>query len=584
MPRTDAKKSGAPPKDKAKDHKPDLAELKPCPFLRPGASSSAQTRNEGVRKWLQENIERRVNSVALCFDEDMLLHAGPPSHPEAPARLQEILGQLWDSGLMEVCKVLPSREATREEILRVHTEKHLKTLAAETEVKKKGPGWVIAKGTDTYVCEGTLRAAHLAVGCLLNMVDACFETHAQVRCGMAVVRPPGHHATADVFSGFCIFNNVAVAARHAQEVYGLQRIAIVDWDVHHGNGTSDIFAEDPNVLFFSMHRFGNFFPLTGAHDETGKKTASGFTVNVPLDKGYSDADVCYVMRYVICPMLESFHPEAIFISAGFDAVRGDPLGECKVSPEGFGWMTRCLYRLATHYCESRLFLVLEGGYDPDLIAQCSVECVRSLVAEATGVPGPWADLKPLAHSPVASATPTPAASPAPSPFFSSSVAPKVAAATIVASPEASMSAPASPTAKPSPDRKKVRGPLKATMKIVRKLTELHHILGLELPVAPLDPSGSKNAKRSERRRHKKGDGADTDGEDAWSIASGEEPEVPFSPATGPENLHHLPDDFELPPQMPESSEDEKAAQENWPAPGSGSTSGGGRSGRKGKKR
>lgn len=218
-------------------------------------------------------------------------------------------------------------------------------------------------GPDTYANEQTPLCASLSAGCLLALVDHCMED-GNAHCGFAAIRPPGHHASQEKASGFCMFNNVAVAARHAQKEYGLNNIAIVDWDVHHGNGTNDIFAKDQSVFFFSLHRYDDyFFPGTGFVEDVGKDQARGFNVNVPLEKGFSDWDMVHVMRHLICPLMDNFKPDAIFISAGFDAagcldmqdplnscligvialkspwlqVKGDRLGECKVSPEGFGW-------------------------------------------------------------------------------------------------------------------------------------------------------------------------------------------------------------------------------------------------------
>jgi len=542
-------------------------------------SPAAAARGVAVKEWLEANglLERRTERlIGLVCDETMALHSGPTGHPERPARIQEILRQLEASGLVKACYEVPSREATTEELKRCHADSFVdKVLHFEATSKKKGKAYSFPFGPDTYVNEHTPRCARLAAGSLLNLVDACLDASSPVRSGMAVVRPPGHHATADKAMGFCLFNNVGVAARHAQEKHGLKKVAIIDWDVHHGNGTSDLFVDDPSVLFFSMHRWDNhgFFPGTGLLEEAGHKTARGFTVNVPLDKGYGDFDVIHVFRYVLCPLLEKFRPEAIFVSAGFDAVKGDPLGECRVSPEGFGWMTRCLSRLAHHYCDDRLFLVLEGGYNPDLIAQCTVECVQSLVSEANNLPFPQSDgdrlpglLSPstsLPGTPATSAPGTPASSPAPSPALFTPPSSPAMTPRLMAEQSPSGTPPSSPhmgaSARPRP-----KAPMARTIKTVRQITEIHHLLPLKMPLAPLDTTGtnSKNARKNEKRKAKKGSRSGDDDNDSdssgWAIATNgaSDVEFPRSPLSrplsrqtseaGPPGLPHL----ELPSTFP----------------------------------
>lgn len=503
-------------------------------------------------RWLKENrlleasVERRV---AIVTDEAMVLHSGPAGHPEQPARLQEIVKQLELSGLLQACAALPSHEATEEELKRTHASEYVDKVLASAELgvrrREGAKAYRFPFGPDTYVNDHTAKAARLAAGCLVGLVDACLDEASPTRTGMAVVRPPGHHATSDKAMGFCLFNNVAVAARHAQKKHGLGRIAIIDWDVHHGNGTSDLFANDESVLFFSMHRWDSgFFPGTGFLEDAGQKPARGYTVNVPLEKGFKDHDVCHVVRYILCPLLDKFKPDAIFVSAGFDAVKGDPLGECKLSPECFGWMARCISRMARHYCEERLFLVLEGGYDPDLIAQCTVECVQSLLAEANDLPGPqwqapgaFEGPTPGAsalQTPATSVPGTPSASPAGTPKLKAATppgtpnltplsSPKLKAATPPSSP---MVGPAGATDRERAKQEKGRQCSARTRHTVRQLTEIHHLLPLQIPLAPVETAAAaKNARRQERRKKKKsGDEGWTDGASSdssgWAIACG----------------------------------------------------------------
>ncbi|CAE7210359.1 HDA5 [Symbiodinium natans] len=524
------------------------------------SSTSAQacSRACATKSWLEaNNLRDSQGCVALVSDEALLLHAGPTNHPERPARLAEILKQLDLSGLQSACTKVASREATKEELLRVHTENHIERVSKSSSAKKKGKDWGLPFGLDTYANEHTPHCAVLSAGCLLALVDHCLNDTATERCGMAVIRPPGHHAGPETASGFCMFNNVAVAARHAQREHGLERVAIIDWDVHHGNGTNDVFAEDDSVLFFSLHRYDStFFPGTGYAEDVGKSDARGYNVNVPLDKGFGDLDVAYIMRYLICPVVEKFAPQAIFISAGFDAVRGDPLGDCRVSPEGFGWMTRCLYRLARHYCQGRLFLALEGGYNPDLIAQCTVECVRTLLEEVHDLAGPDADdFVPPAPSPSCSVPGTPAMMPA-SPLLCAS---RTSEASRSSTP--SLQPDGTPPASPSLSSRKARGPANKTVRVVRKATEQLHLLRLEVPLAPQGDGASKSAKRNERRKQRKNSGEEDPGASSdnsgWAIVCAGEDEFAFSPAVRVSrqvsggSQAHVPD-LELPPAMPET--------------------------------
>lgn len=580
-------------------------------------SAAACVRTRTTHTWLEANNLIEIGQegearVGLVYDEAMLQHGGPPGHPERPLRLQEILRQLGASGLLEACTRVEARDATEEELLRVHADFHVeKVLHHDANSQRRKPkAYSFPFGPDTYVNQHTAECAKLAAGGLLSLIDACLSgkgvgSAVIPHCGMAVVRPPGHHASAERASGFCLFNNVAVAARHLQQKHGLKRVAIVDWDVHHGNGTSDIFTEDESVLFFSMHRYetNGFFPGTGFLEDVGHDPARGYTVNVPLDKGYGDQDVAYIVRHVLCPLLDRFKPEAILVSSGFDAVRGDPLGECRVTPEGFGWLTRCLHRLAKHYCEGRLYLALEGGYNCDMIAQCTVEVVQSLLAEETGLTVPRAELPPPSPSVAASSRPgsmpgtpsapgtpaTPGALGAPATPLRTFVLPPALHETSLSSPRQqitpaspSPSCPSSPYFMPgspcfsaSAARPKAKQPNPKTVKLVRKITEMHNMFALELPLAP-KPSekagvtgGNKSSRKNDRRRlHSHSVKGDEDGStdnSGWDIAIGSASDAeplpspsmrPMSRATsgsGPGTPHSSPPALELLPSMPHLS-------------------------------
>ena len=230
---------------------------------------------------------------------------------------------------------------------------------------------------DTVTTPETYEIARLAAGGVMNAIDTV--THREADNAFALVRPPGHHAQPGTAAGFCIFNNIAIGARHAMALHGMERILIVDWDLHHGNGTQDIFYEDREVLYFSTHQYPAY-PGTGGMREMGRGKGLGYTVNVPLDPGADDAFYVRVFRDILSPIALAYRPEIILVSAGFDPYFADPLGEMKVTPEGFACLTRVLLNLADECCGGRLVLVLEGGYH----IQGQTKSVRSVLLELLG--------------------------------------------------------------------------------------------------------------------------------------------------------------------------------------------------------
>jgi acetoin utilization deacetylase AcuC-like enzyme len=280
-------------------------------------------------------------------------HAPMGHHPERPERLlaaREAVAQAAAGGTR--FDRVESRAATDDELVRAHDPRFVEALG-----KLRGETGYL--DPDTYVSADSVEVARLAAGSLVAMVDAMLD--GPVPKGVALLRPPGHHARPARAMGFCLLNNVAVAAAHAR-ARGVERIAVIDWDVHHGNGTQEIFWGDPNVLYVSTHQ-SPFYPGTGEADEVGVGRGEGYTVNVPLAAGGGDAVYASAFERVVLPVVESYAPDLVLVSAGFDASARDPLAQMQLSSNAFRWMSRELSRLATRSAKGRMALVLEGGYD-----------------------------------------------------------------------------------------------------------------------------------------------------------------------------------------------------------------------------
>ncbi|KAG2446981.1 hypothetical protein HYH02_008135 [Chlamydomonas schloesseri] len=332
--------------------------------------------------------------VGLLYDNSMERHMGP-DHYERPARIIAVHEVLQEQELMGRCWQLVSRQATDSELLLGHTEEHIRKVDAlfDTAYPARpeslaGAGYCFAEPAgaekgDVYVCGDTAAAARMATGC-------CVEAVSQVLSGavsraLAIVRPPGHHAECERAQGFCFFNNVAVAALAALQHPDVKRVAVLDWDIHHGNGIQNILLQRPDALYLSLHRDPKrFYPFTsGFVGEVGAGPGEGFNVNVPwLKKGMGDGDYMAAFSLVVEPVLTAYDPDLVLVAAGFDAADGDPLGGCKVSPEGYAWMTERLLRFAG----GKLILALEGGYNNRVTAWCAAACVRALL-EGAACPG-----------------------------------------------------------------------------------------------------------------------------------------------------------------------------------------------------
>ena len=304
------------------------------------------------------------DDVLLFFHEAMLEHDPGAGHPERPDRLRAICEKLKSSPNPKVRWAKP-QPAARELIERVHHPAYVDRLEA---LRNRSA----ALDADTAVSPGSIRAAYRAAGAAIEAVTAVVSGRA--RRAFALVRPPGHHAEADRGMGFCLFNNVAVAAAHARAALGCQRILIVDWDVHHGNGTQHIFWDRADVLYFSPHRYP-FYPGIGAVNEVGTDRGAGFTVNVPLPGGFGDGEYQAIFRELLVPIADAFAPDLILVSAGFDAHRNDPLGGMAVTEVGFASMCATVCDLADRHAHGRLVLVLEGGYDLTALADSVYACI-----------------------------------------------------------------------------------------------------------------------------------------------------------------------------------------------------------------
>jgi acetoin utilization deacetylase AcuC-like enzyme len=295
--------------------------------------------------------------VAFYDDPAYREHDSGPGHPERPERLEALVGGLRKEGLLERLIVLRPRPAASAELLRVHTREHVARVAASE-------GRTVRFDPDTQAGPRSYRAALLAAGAVVDAVDRLLD--GEIDRAFCAVRPPGHHATADRAMGFCLFNNVAVAAAHALH-RGLKRVMVIDFDVHHGNGTQDIFYADPRVLYLSSHAFP-FYPGTGALDEVGEGPGRGFTVNLPMPESSGDQAYARIYRTVVEPIGRAFDPQLVLVSAGFDAHRGDPLAGMELTREGYAELTDVCLAIASGSAKGRLVAALEGGYNLEAIA------------------------------------------------------------------------------------------------------------------------------------------------------------------------------------------------------------------------
>ena len=313
-------------------------------------------------------LEPLMSSVDVYYHPLFLKHE-TGEHPENKERLVVAVQALLDSDL--ALNWITPEPAPVSEVERVHDPGYVESVR---KVANEGGGWL---DWDTAISPDSYDAALLAVGAGLMAAGRAVSSG---QLAFMLVRPPGHHARPRQGMGFCLFNNVAVAAAHALDVLGCERVLIVDWDVHHGNGTSDAFYGDPRVLYFSLHE-GNHYPGTGRADEVGSGVGAGYTVNVPLHAGAGDGAIVEAFQSLLLPVARSFAPQMILVSAGYDGQRGDPLGDLGYSEEAFQWMASRLRTFAAESGAAGPLVFLEGGYVPSMMAPSVVATVRGLAGE-----------------------------------------------------------------------------------------------------------------------------------------------------------------------------------------------------------
>jgi acetoin utilization deacetylase AcuC-like enzyme len=304
----------------------------------------------------------------------------PLGHLENAEGKRRIRNLLEVSGLIDHLVLLQPRAATEDEILRLHTREYV------DRIKSKSSNLGGDAGDLTPFGPGSYEIALLAVGGCITAVDAVLD--GKVDNVYALVRPPGHHAERDTGRGFCIFANVALAALHAREVRGLSRLAVVDWDVHHGNGTEHAFYDDPTVLTISIHQDNNYPPSSGAITDTGSGAGKGFNINVPLPAGSGVGAYVATFERVVAPALRTFRPELIFVASGLDASAMDPLASMMMTSDGYRMLTQVMLGVAREVCDGRLVVCHEGGYSPAYVPYCGLAIMEELSGRRTEIADP----------------------------------------------------------------------------------------------------------------------------------------------------------------------------------------------------
>jgi acetoin utilization deacetylase AcuC-like enzyme len=310
-----------------------------------------------------------TSTTGIVFDPFFLKH-DQHGHPESAKRLESIFTGLEAKGLLEKITQIKSRPAEIDEVRVCHTNEYIEYVK---EFCEKSGGYL---DPDTYSNQDSFMAAETAVGSSIDLTKAVIN--GKLKNGFALLRPPGHHALANRSMGFCLFGNIAIAAKVALNQSGVNKVAIVDFDVHHGNGTQALVGDDPNILFISSHQY-SFYPGTGNVREIGNGEAEGTVVNIPLQAGVGDNGFKIVYEKIVIPSLEKFKPDLILVSAGYDAHWDDPLANLNLSLTGFNWISRELIKSAEKFCNGKIVFFLEGGYNLQVLSDGVANTIRGLL-------------------------------------------------------------------------------------------------------------------------------------------------------------------------------------------------------------
>jgi acetoin utilization deacetylase AcuC-like enzyme len=317
-----------------------------------------------------------MNKTGIVTDPLYIKHNPGLGHPESPARLESIYSKIKKTNLYDKLQEIPPRPATREEICYIHQSKYYQQV-------EQTDGREVSLDPDTTTSADSFRAAELAAGGTLALVEAVVQ--GEIDNGYALVRPPGHHAEHNRAMGFCLFNNVAIAAEYALKKLGLSKVLIVDWDLHHGNGTMHSFNQRSDVVYFSTHQYP-YYPGTGAIQDIGIGQGAGYTINVPLATGMGDTEYRAVFVEILAPIVKEYSPDLMLISTGFDTYYQDPLGGMKMTAEGYGMLSGELINMANQACDGKLVFVLEGGYNLEGLSNGVIYCLQALLGEYTPPP------------------------------------------------------------------------------------------------------------------------------------------------------------------------------------------------------
>jgi acetoin utilization deacetylase AcuC-like enzyme len=336
------------------------------------AGDQASIRSPVIKASGASCVDDEIMRTGLVYHPAYLEHDMGAGHPESPNRLRAIMQQLEQSGTAARVTRIEPRKAEDEWITQIHSPGYVAALNRHAPTSGR-----VALDPDTSMSPGSLPAAYLAAGGALAGVDAIMQ--GQVEHVFCAVRPPGHHAEADRAMGFCLFNNVAIAARYLQNKYGLRRVLVVDWDVHHGNGTQHSFEQDPSILFFSTHQYPHY-PGTGRASEHGTGAGEGFTINVPMEAGEGDDEYRATFLQALLPAAEEFKPDFVMISAGFDAHRDDPLAGMGLTEAGYADLTGLVAGVAKRHAQGRILSCLEGGYNLTALAVSVDAHLKALLA------------------------------------------------------------------------------------------------------------------------------------------------------------------------------------------------------------